>query len=117
MVRDGMLGGSNRPLRRQEKGKIEALCSSSCVGAVRRRQARASMRHPPPGRDSNGLKCRKSEIGDIFLFLARTWQASDHIPQHVYVSGGCRRRALDKGGISAHWCPKLRSSLMAAWGY
>ena len=40
----------------------------------------ASMRHPPPGRDSNGLKCRKSEIGDIFLFLARTWQASDHTP-------------------------------------
>src|SRR5580704_455813 len=39
MVRDGMFGGSNRPLRRQEKGKMEALCSSSCFGAVRRRQA------------------------------------------------------------------------------
>ena len=51
MVRDGMVGGSNRPLRRQEKGKMEALCSSSFVGAVHRRQSAASMRHPPPNRD------------------------------------------------------------------
>src|SRR6202030_4008321 len=27
MVRDGMFGGSNRPFRRQEKGKVEALGS------------------------------------------------------------------------------------------
>jgi hypothetical protein len=40
MVRDGMLGGSNGRLRRQEKGKMEALGSSSFVGAVHRRQAR-----------------------------------------------------------------------------
>jgi hypothetical protein len=33
MVGDGMLGGSIQPLRRQEKGKMEALGSSSCVGA------------------------------------------------------------------------------------
>ena len=39
MVRDGMVGGSNRPLRRQEKGKMEALGSSSFVGAVHRRQS------------------------------------------------------------------------------
>src|SRR5580704_19670122 len=30
----------------------------------------------------------------------------------VYVPGGRRRRALDKGCISPHWCPKLRSSLI-----
>src|SRR3984957_3652598 len=31
MVRDGMFGGSNRPLRRQEKGKMEALGSSPAL--------------------------------------------------------------------------------------
>src|ERR1700722_11117330 len=74
MVRDGMFGGSNRPLRRQEKGKMEALGSSPALALSIGDKPRASMRHPPPGRDSNGLKCRKSEIGDIFLFPARTWQ-------------------------------------------
>jgi hypothetical protein len=38
----------------------------------------ASMRHPPPGRDPNGLKCRKSEIGDIFLISGLQ---SDHTPR------------------------------------
>src|SRR5580692_5218893 len=37
---DGMVGRSNRPLRRQEKGKMEALCSQSLVGAVDRPQCR-----------------------------------------------------------------------------
>jgi hypothetical protein len=45
----------------------------------------------------------------IFSYSA---QGGDHIPLAVYVSGGCRRRALDKGCISPHWCPKLRSLLM-----
>src|SRR5580700_9870358 len=77
MVRDGMVGSSNRPLRRQEKGKMEALCSASFVGAVHRRQSPASMRHPSPGRDRNGLKCRKSEIG-IFSY---SWPGSAHTPR------------------------------------
>jgi hypothetical protein len=68
MVRDGMRGGSNWCLRRQEKGKMEALCSSSfvgaCIGDNRGIHATSAARSRP----LNGLKCRKSEIGDIFLF-------------------------------------------------
>ena len=72
----------------------------------------ASMRHPPPGRDRNGLKCRKSEIGIFSYFPA----GRHSYPHYVYVPGGCRRRALDKGCISPHWCPKLRSLLTGGLG-
>ena len=109
---DGMVGGSNRPLRRQEKGKMEALGSSSFVGAVHGRQSRHPCDIRRPVATLDGLKCRKSEIGDIFLFAA----GKAVIPPYVYVPGGCRRRALDKGCISPHWCPKLRSSLTGCIG-
>src|SRR5579862_383918 len=75
MVRDGMFGGSNGPLRRQEKGKMEALGSSSLVGTVHQRQPPHPCDIDRPIATLDGPKCRKSEIGDIFLcvflFLAR----------------------------------------------
>src|SRR5580658_5026303 len=72
MVRDGMRGGSNGRLRRQEKGKMEALGSSFFVRAVHRRQSRHPCDIRRPIATLDGLKCRKSEFGDIFLLLAMT---------------------------------------------
>src|SRR5580704_2696241 len=111
MVRDGMFGGSNWPLRRQEKGKMEALGSSSFVGTVHQRQPPHPCDIGRPIATLDGPKCRKSEIGDIFLCIFLFWRGKQSSPLGVYVPGGCRRRALDKGCISPHWCRKLRSSL------
>jgi len=44
----------------------------------------------------------------IFSYSGR--ESADAVD--VYVPGGYGRRTLDKGCISPHWCPKLRSSLI-----